>query len=90
MQFIVCLLMQPCTSLCAVMQIAEDWRMDPRLFSFCKDSVRSLCKDVEQGYETNCLVRGGRVLRQQQQDEHLVPARGMQNSIWQHCKSKQP
>lgn len=39
-------------------QVAEDYRFDYKLYTACKDDVKNLCKDVEQGEELECLVRG--------------------------------
>ncbi len=40
-------------------QIAEDYRMDPRLHNMCADSVKRLCPRIEpgNGEELDCLVR---------------------------------
>lgn len=49
----------PC---CGLLQVAQDYRMDPQLHDKCKDSMEQLCKNVEPGSggELDCLVRGRR------------------------------
>ena len=44
--------------LCDGVQVAEDYRIDPQLYSNCKDSVEQLCKQHEpgKGEELDCLV----------------------------------
>ncbi|GLI60743.1 hypothetical protein VaNZ11_002971 [Volvox africanus] len=38
-------------------EVAEDYRFDYKLFTACKDDVRNLCKDLEQGEELECLAQ---------------------------------
>jgi hypothetical protein len=40
-----------------LLQIAEDWRLDPQLFGACSASAEKLCQDAEPGAEVDCLVR---------------------------------
>jgi hypothetical protein len=43
--------------------VAEDYRVDPQLYAKCKESVETICADVEpgSGNELACLVSGGGV-----------------------------
>ncbi len=45
-----------------MLEAAEDYRFDVKLYSACKDSVASVCKDVEagDGSELECLVSNWR------------------------------
>jgi hypothetical protein len=47
-----------CAVLWLAVQVAEDYRIDPQLYSNCKDSVVQLCKQHEpgKGEEIDCLV----------------------------------
>ena len=37
--------------------MVEDYRLDYKLHSVCKDDVKNLCDDAEPGTELFCLVR---------------------------------
>jgi len=42
-----------------MLEVADDWRLDPTLQTACQDAVDTLCEDVDpgQGRELTCLVR---------------------------------
>lgn len=44
---------------CKMVQAAEDYRFDAKLYKACKSAVETVCKDVEagEGRELECLVR---------------------------------
>jgi hypothetical protein len=45
-----------------MLEVAEDWRLDPTLHGACEEAADTLCEEVEpgQGREIECLVRGRR------------------------------
>ncbi|KAF6266246.1 hypothetical protein COO60DRAFT_1470052 [Scenedesmus sp. NREL 46B-D3] len=43
-------------------EIAEDWRLDPQLYSACSASADKLCRDAEPGTEVDCLLASSKSL----------------------------